>query len=735
MTSFSLSTRQKRFAAGALILLPVLFNLVSLSPEVSFGVIPYNDHDLHFPLVLRMVEALKAGDNPVDDWVPYYVMGYPVFRYYQFLPHLLTALACLALGSLLDAFVVFNSVNVLLMALFPLSVYLCMRWLGFSRLAALSAGLFAPVVSSGGLFGLEYETYVWRGIGAFTQNWGMALLPLSIGSSYRSVTRSRGCALPAVLLAACFLSHMIYGYMAALFVLLLVVLPPPEETTESFTQRLKAVFKILAGAFLLLLFYMLPFLRYGDHILHSKWEHQWKWDSFGHGEILPALLRGEYLDGGKGPLRIFGYRFSRPPFLTVMTIAGLVLALVRRERRNIFLAMGFAVSLFLFFGRVTWGDLIGILPFSRNIHFHRMIGGVQLFAVCLCGLSLSRLVPAVFDRRMTRRFPALHGLFLCLLLFGISYGERWGYLASNRSLIERNAAAFSRAGSELELLKDLERAVSARPGRVYTGFATNWGIDFAVGGVPWMALASMNRFDAVNYAFHAMSLSTDIQMHFDEGRVDHYGIFGIRYVLCPCDRPLPTVVRERRGVNGVCFKEVDVNGYFELIEVVGEYLPGDQKDLIDFSERWLRSSLPAAGYHVALRYGRSRPGETLRRIGGIDHLLSVYRGVEPRAGNDRGRILAENVDRNRYSTRVEVKRGAHLLFKMTYDPDWKCIVDGREAPFHMASPTFIALPLDAGTHDVTFLYSPGRSRYLLLLPGLVFLGYLIARDRGTREKT
>ena len=47
-----------------------------------------------------------------------------------------------------------------------------------------------------------------------------------------------------------------------------------------------------------------------------------------------------------------------------------------------------------------------------------------------------------------------------------------------------------------------------------------------------------------------------------------------------------------------------------------------------------------------------------------------------------------------------------LVLSDMYYPGWKAFVDGEETKIYRADYTFRAIPLNAGTHQVEFVYDP-----------------------------
>jgi uncharacterized membrane protein YfhO len=73
----------------------------------------------------------------------------------------------------------------------------------------------------------------------------------------------------------------------------------------------------------------------------------------------------------------------------------------------------------------------------------------------------------------------------------------------------------------------------------------------------------------------------------------------------------------------------------------------------------------------------------------------------------------------------------------TYFPGWKAFVDGQETKIYRADYTFRAIPLNAGTHQVEFIYDPlsfklGAAISILGVIGCVTL-YLTRRKPNNKK--
>jgi len=171
------------------------------------------------------VEALNHGKDVTDPWQRTMSLGFPVFHYYQHLPHITVALIHFVALEAFPLFGILRWTTYLLLSIFPLSIYWSLRRFDFHPLVAAMGGLVASLIGSdfivpgvSGFYngGLGYSSYVFHGAGLYSQLWAMVLLPPALAMSFRVLTHGKGYFWSVVLLAATLMSHLMYGYMAFL---------------------------------------------------------------------------------------------------------------------------------------------------------------------------------------------------------------------------------------------------------------------------------------------------------------------------------------------------------------------------------------------------------------------------------------------------------------------------------------------------------------------------------------
>ena len=76
---------------------------------------------------------------------------------------------------------------------------------------------------------------------------------------------------------------------------------------------------------------------------------------------------------------------------------------------------------------------------------------------------------------------------------------------------------------------------------------------------------------------------------------------------------------------------------------------------------------------------------------------------------------------NRLQLFIQANENSLLVLSDTYFPGWKAFLDGRKTKIYRANYTFRAIPLNAGTHRVEFVYDPLSFK---LGAGVTFLGII-----------
>jgi uncharacterized membrane protein YfhO len=95
---------------------------------------------------------------------------------------------------------------------------------------------------------------------------------------------------------------------------------------------------------------------------------------------------------------------------------------------------------------------------------------------------------------------------------------------------------------------------------------------------------------------------------------------------------------------------------------------------------------------------------------------------------------AQFVD-GRFTGSVHMSRPAWIMLKESYSPHWTATVDGRRVHTAMLAPSFVGIPVPAGTHHVSFQYQSSSSYpFLFLLGGLTLFALVIVPWTWRRRK-
>ena len=434
-------------------LLLCLYPALWLIPASSIlGTVPIfgDDHSSHLVAVGHLVSLLSSGET--DLFCPAFNLGFPMYLYYQPLPHLVPALIHLGTGGLVPVAAAFNFTVVALFCLYPVTTYLGARWLGLGDAAALAAGALAPLVSSSLGFGFTLNSVM--GSGLYTQTYAMVLLPLCLGRLWRYLVSGRGLAGAAGLLVLLFLSHAFYAVVAASAGVLMVLARPGH--LRQATPRLAAAGVAALGS---LLFWLLPLLLTREHMAGWPWGGEDRWLGYGAARILSQLGTGALLDAG------------RPPMLSLLALLGLALALRgwRRSPQARVLVLGLGLFIFFLMGRRTFSHLVDIQPANLGLQLFRYLGAVHLFAVLLAGLGLATVLAAVSRRAPPTLVVAAAALLLAWPVSSLGRTARRLFrTADSHEITEPHLR-------QLAAAIDAARAQGAAPGRVYAHGKTGHG--------------------------------------------------------------------------------------------------------------------------------------------------------------------------------------------------------------------------------------------------------------------
>ncbi len=690
--------------------LSTAFGLFALRGETRFAQ-NLNDSAFHLQMVRWANGQIHDGRIPLDGWYPWLSLGSSFFHHYQSLAETLTAYAAVVTGA--ADHTAYLWLLYLLLATWPLSVYLGARLLGWDRWIAASAAAVAGLLVTLPGYGFEWGSYVWEGLGLYSQLWAMWLLPLAWGLTWRAVTGGRRYAAASLAVALTIACHFIAGYLALLTFGVWVIVLGGAGGLGGVVRRVGRAAVAAGGALLIALWVLVPLI--GD----TTWSNNSEYfrgtvydDSYGARKVLDWLVRGQLFDNG------------RVPIVTLLVYIGFIVCLARawHDVRARALLGVFTLSLLLFFGRPTLGPVLNLLPGSADIEFQRFVMGVDLAAILLAGVGLGAVLRAVqhlVTHGLHGRFAAVAGLVAVLVAVGAlepAWGERLAYARHSARLIQEQQAADAAQGPALDRLVAVVKRGS---GRVYAGLRSNWGEQYRIGYVPVYAWLADRDVDAVGFTFRAInSLSTDVEAAFDETNPAQYQALGIRYLLLPASHQPPVPAKLIASAGGSRLYRMKTSGYFQVVDRSAA-IAANRMDIQQATREWRTSDLAARSVYPGIAFaGGHAPPPT-------------FAGASPPPGSP-GKVLSqgERPQDGVFDATVRANRTSVVLLKASYDPRWTATVDGISTKPVMMAPSLVGVEVGPGTHDVRFRYRPYGEYPLLLAIGLLTLLALAGLPRA-----
>ena len=715
--------------ADVLPLFPVALSMlvlgIALLPEVTVAIPSLNDDAAHYSLIQNASRAVEAGKNPVDHWAPDLEFGFPQFAYYQHLPHLFVVALHRLLLRQVELLTLFNLTRYVLMVAFPVTVYWSLRQLEFSRPAAAAAATFAPLFSAGHRFGIEYDSYVWRGFGMYTQLWGMHLSFLALAFAYRTMRDGRGYFGTALVLAALVLSHVIYAFIVAITLPALLLLGTrPDLRRQALRLVLAGIPAVLATAY-----FTVPLLLNSAYHATSPYMEDWKYDSHGASTVLEWLATGKLFD------------YNRPPVISILAAAGVLIALWTRTRLALLALVVTGFWLIAYFGRPTLGPGADVLSFDGRLWMHRFIGPVQIGAILLIAVTAgwlwqkldSRLSHVTIRSPLPFRFPlSVNGegvrgrglpapaLFtLILLAVAIpALTERWLYLDRNDDLMNETQAALA---DDRDLAAIVDRLQTLPPGRVFAGLRDGFGEQMKNGSVRVPDVLAFHQIETAAAPYQSLTLNSDLIWHFDHTKLAHYDILNARYFIAPADLSVPSELRPLMETERYTLYEAPTSGYFGLAATPVAFA-GAQEDFFVAARTWFLGRLPAAGIVPAFALEGTPRAADVEYAPMAGAASAIRRLTASHVPASFGSIDAEVTGPYDYEATVTITEPATTLFlKASYHPDWRTYVDGREVTPFMVAPSYPAITLEPGEHSVRFEYRANSMRTPLLAVGVATL--------------
>jgi hypothetical protein len=377
------------------------------------------------------------------------------------------------------------------------------------------------------------------------------------------------------------------------------------------------------------------------------------------------------------------------------------------------------LSVAMYSGRRVVGPIINRLPGGTDILLHRYIIGVHLAGMLLAGIGavwIFRLAATALGRVFRFRAGAIAAIALVSALAIVVMlpvlNDRKEYAHANDFFIDGQVEAGKTVGRDVTALIDI--AKQRNDGRIYAGSSGNWGSQVRISQVPLYQLPAQLDTDSIGFYLRTSSLSTDIEPYFNDADPAQYDLFNIKYVLLPNDRK-PTVPATLLAQQGnYSLYEVSTSGYFEVVDTT-EPMAADRTNMAAVFVPYISSPAVAQFRHplVAFNGGTTVAPST--------STSAPYTG--PPGSVDWTDV---SLDDGRFTGQVQAARPAWVMLKESYYPRWTASVDGVAVKPQMLAPSFVGVPVPAGTHLVVFKYRSGSSYPALIVFGvLVLIGLVL----------
>jgi hypothetical protein len=692
-------TRNEKIALTLLVAVPTVFTAIGLLSELTIPVPSVNDDTLHFLLIQRASDALANGEAIFDHWVPQTELGFPQFFYYQHLPALVVVgLQRLSFGAL-DLLTTFNLVRYVLLVGFPITVFVSMRMMRFSIAACAIAAAASTLLSGGFRFGFEYDSYVWRGWGLYTQLWAMHLSFLTVAASYRAIHDGKRLWLAALLFGMLVLTHLIYAYMIGMALVLIALWGLNRANVIARVVRVAIV-----GAFASAIsaYMWLPFFTQLAFLNATPYLQSYKYDSYGAGPILSWLFSGDLFDHG------------RLPVLTVLLGAGALAAILSRSRVAL-LSLGlFVLWLVLYFGRPTLGALTDLLPLHGGLPFHRFFGVVCLAAIPLIGVGGAAVWGLFKPHMSTLRLGAAVVVLLIILVPAVS--ERMAFYSAN-TLDEQRSMDLLQSDADANAIIATLRTLP--PGRVYAGLPSTFGNKMSFGGLYFYNVLEFYGIESLPPPTQSASLNSDYVWDFNDHNQGDFDLWNVRYMIAPANLAVADFLTPIQRTSRYILYQAATTGFAEYVAITSRQAVPTQAALFSLNLAWERT--------------HTLPGERLFMRYDYPATISGFDPASTAACPGGGKTDYERLQEDAINLAVECPTDSTLVIKTTYHPDWQIYVDGVPVPDFMVSPSYIGISLRAGRHTVDAVYRADPIKAPLVVTGaLAALLLLIVRGRLDR---
>jgi hypothetical protein len=316
---------------------------------------------------------------------------------------------------------------------------------------------------------------------------------------------------------------------------------------------------------------------------------------------------------------------------------------------------------------------------------------------------------------------ALLGTF-CLLIPAID--ER---IETHRTSHNWRATASAAWNSDTNLQAVITLFLSKPRTYVHSGMHQTWANELRLGRmVPLHDIFIAQGIPTMGgMLFHAFCLAGDTMFNFSAVRKATYDLFGIGYVVAPTRLAVAPFLKDEQTFGGY---RVLSSGATRLGVIdVGFNLSGKRSDEARFMQRWVSSQLVERNIFGGIE-------TTIPNLPSISFgdavpdypaTLPLHRWTITEGPWRQDGIVGE----------VVLERPAYVLFKTGYHPSWQATVDGTYTKPIWVTPGFLAVPVPAGKHAVTFTYYGSWLKVLLFVLSLICLSVLMYRQWMHKDLT
>ena len=508
----------------------------------------------------------------------------------------------------------------------------------------------SPLLVSVTGYGYEFFSYTWLGNGLWSQEWGMFLLPLAWGLSWRAVQGTgRGrYALAALVVGLTIAMHFLTGYFALLSIGVFVIV-----VWRGLLPRVGRAAIVFAGAALVASWVVVPLITGGAYFNQSIFNQGTFWlNSYGAPQALGWLFTGQLFD------------YGRFPIVSLLVVIGTVVCICRfrsDSRARALLGL-MAMSIVLFSGRQPFGFILNLLPGNADLYLSRYMMGIQLAGDVLAGVGLVWMGESVIQgvrswKPRVTAIPIVAGLMAGAVLITLpGWVNRAAYAASDSTSIGLQVESDQTDGASLDVLINDIKARGG--GRTYAGLPGNWGQQYDIGQVPVYAYLADNDVDEFGFTLRTPSLLADNEAYFNQNDPAQYQLYNVRYILMPVGMtvPVPATLLATSGRHRLY--EVATSGYLQVVDTSG-IIEADRSDMAAQMQPFLRSAAFQQGELATVAFD-----------GGAASAPTLPIGATPTTGAGTSADVLVEAQDGYFAGSVNASRTAAVVLKVTYDPLW-----------------------------------------------------------------